>query len=91
MLDKPASETVVASYEIDGRTFEVVRTRWRQSSKLSFDVHDKETRLCMTPDGLDDEPTAEVVERLLTDGAVVVERLLTKLRHDYRGGTLDGF
>jgi hypothetical protein len=78
MLDKPASETVVASYEIDGRTFEVVRTTWRLSPKPSFDVHDKETRLCLTLDGLADKPTAEQVEHLLA-----------KMRHDHRGGTLD--
>lgn len=77
---KRESVRTVATHEIGGRKYDVIRTAWVGTDGLSFDVEDAATGQLLTPESWDTEPLK-----------IDIEYLLCELRDRLKDGDLDSF
>jgi hypothetical protein len=64
-VSNPTSETVVATYTVRGREFEITRRTWRDTDGLSFDVTDKLTGAPLHNESFGTQPEVPDVDELL--------------------------
>jgi hypothetical protein len=68
MSDRVTSEKHVGTVTVNARRVDIVRSAWRDSTGLSYDVYDTATGRCLTEEeSFDGYPTTAQLASLLED------------------------